>query len=147
MLKIGRLDRAVLRISSLRGQAAMHLNFIRDLDKLINTNSLDRRSFVQVAGAACISNVLRPDLSPSLSTSSVSGLCPLRMGLVVWIADGQSIEDAIQDVHNMGLQTCQIGFVHLTARVAEPVKNALKKYGVEATAFSEHGPGRRVFNF
>jgi sugar phosphate isomerase/epimerase len=147
MLKIDRLDRAALRIPSSRGQAATHLNFRQELDILINTNSFDRRSFVQVAGAACISNVLRPDISPSLSTRSVSGPCPLRMGLVVWVADGQSIEDAIQDVHTMGLQTCQIGFVHLTAGVAEPVKNALKKYGVEATAFSEHGPGQRVFNF
>jgi sugar phosphate isomerase/epimerase len=125
----------------------MHLNISQELDKLINTNSLDRRSFVQVAGAACITNVLRPELSPSLSVRPVYGPCPLRMGIVLWVADGQSIEDAIQDVHAMGLQTCQIGFEHLTAGVAEPVKNALTKYGVEATAFSEHGPGRRVFNF
>jgi len=47
----------------------------------------------------------------------------------------------------MGLQTCQIGFERLTAGVAGPLKKALTTYGVEATAFSEHGPGRRVFNF
>src|SRR6202012_1795576 len=34
-----------------------------------------------------------------------------------------------------------------TPDVARPVKNALAKYGVEATAFSEHGPGQRVFDF
>ncbi len=47
----------------------------------------------------------------------------------------------------MGFQTCQIGFEHLTATVTQPLKNALTKYGVEATALSEHGPGSRIFDF
>jgi sugar phosphate isomerase/epimerase len=109
--------------------------------------SLDRRTFVQVAGAACISNAVRPAFSQPSSKSSVSGPSPFRLGVVKWIGDGQSIEDAIQGIHALGFSTCQIGFERLTADVAVPLKNALAKYGVEASAFSEHGPGRRVFDF
>jgi sugar phosphate isomerase/epimerase len=45
------------------------------------------------------------------------------------------------------LPTCQIGFEDLRADVAAPLKSALAKYNIEATAFSEHGPGNRVFDF
>jgi L-ribulose-5-phosphate 3-epimerase len=112
---------------------------------------LDRRTFVQAAGGACILNAIRPVVAESSSTAS-TGLsstrsASMRLGVVVWVGQGQSIEDAIQGVHDLGLSTCQIGFEHLTAEVAEPLKNALAKYSVEATAFSEHGPGIRIFDF
>ncbi len=110
-------------------------------------DTLSRRSFVQLAGAACISRAVRPVFAESSSHVSHTVASPIRLGLVVWIGTGQSIDDAIQAVHSFGLPTCQIGFEHLTPDVVTPVKKALAKYGVEATAFSEHGPGQRVFDF
>lgn len=105
------------------------------------TAPLDRRTFLQLAAGACAIGAVRPVLAQSSSPT------PFRLGVVVWISEGESIDDAIRSVRDLGLQTCQIGFVHLTPEVAEPVKTALAKYGVEATAFSEHGPGERIFDF
>lgn len=126
----------------------MHLEHNSELDNLSSRiYSLDRRTFVQTAGAACVSAALQPAFTQTASNGSVPGPLPLRLGIVLWIAEGGSIDEAIQDVHAMGLQTCQVGFEHLTVEVIEPLKSALAKYGVEATALSEHGPGRRIFNF
>jgi len=111
------------------------------------SNSLDRRAFLQVAGAACISNAILPATAESKANASGSCSSPFRLGVVVWIAERESTEAAIHGVNDLGFRTCQIGFEHLTAEVAGPLKSALAKYGVEATAFSEHGPGARVFDF
>lgn len=110
-------------------------------------NPLNRRNFVQLAGAACMASAIRPMLAESSHNLSTAQASSIRLGVVVWIGEGHSIENAIQGVHAMGFQTCQVGFDHLTAGVAQPLKNALARYDVEATAFSEHGPGRRVFDF
>jgi sugar phosphate isomerase/epimerase len=72
---------------------------------------------------------------------------PGPLGVVVWIGEGESIDSAVAGVRALGLRACQIGFVQLTHEVAVPLKNALARYEVEATAFSEHGPGVRVFDF
>jgi L-ribulose-5-phosphate 3-epimerase len=101
---------------------------------------INRRSFVQLAGSAYLSSAVQSAFARSASS-------PLRLGVVIWIREGQTADGAVKHVHDMGLPTCQIGFERLTADVAKPVKAALAKYGVEATAFSEHGPGRRVFDF
>ncbi|MHB8302345.1 MAG: sugar phosphate isomerase/epimerase family protein [Acidobacteriaceae bacterium] len=108
---------------------------------------LNRRSFVQLASAACISSGIRPAPAQSLPRVPVPGAVPMQLGLVLWIRNGESIDAAVKSVHDLGLPTCQIGFNQLSSDVATPVKNALTKYGVEATALSEHGPGVRIFNF
>jgi len=112
---------------------------------------MNRRKFVQLSGGACLAGGLTPAAEPVVAEPTTvtadSGASPIRIGLVVWIGEGQSIDAAIRRVHRLGLPTCQIGFRHLTAEVVAPVKEALSKYGVEATAFSEHGPGQRIFDF
>ncbi len=110
---------------------------------------LNRRSFVQLSSAACFSGGLLPAAFPEITSNSSASaaVVPLGIGLVVWIGEGQSVDNAIRGVHELGLTTCQIGFERLTPDVAAPVKQALAKYGVEATAFSEHGPGERIFDF
>jgi sugar phosphate isomerase/epimerase len=114
---------------------------------MFNKNSqLDRRAFVQAAGGACIANAIRPVCAES-RLIGLSEPSPLRLGVVIWIKPGQSIEDALQGVEAMGFQTCQIGFEQLTEEIALPLKSALAKSRLEATALSEHGPGQRVFNF
>ncbi len=102
---------------------------------------------MQLASAACISNAIQPAFGQPSPIAEPSRSSPIRLGVVVWIQDGQTAEEAVKRVHDLGLSTCQIGFEHLTADVAAPLTAALKKYGVEATAFSEHGPGKRVFTF
>jgi L-ribulose-5-phosphate 3-epimerase len=101
---------------------------------------LDRRVFLRAASGACISQALSPVFAAAHSS-------PLRLGVVVWVRQGQPIGEAIQGVRALGLETCQVGFEQLTPEVAGPLKEALAKHGVEATAFSEHGPGKRVFDF
>jgi L-ribulose-5-phosphate 3-epimerase len=114
---------------------------------LAKLDNLNRRSFMQLAGATCVSNAIRPVLAESSSNVSNPSSCPIRLGIVVWIKKEQSIENAVQAVHAFGFPTCQIGFEYLTPDVGRSVKSSLAKYGVEATAFSEHGPGQRVFDF
>jgi L-ribulose-5-phosphate 3-epimerase len=101
---------------------------------------LDRRVFLRSAAGACVSQALSPVFAAAHSS-------PLRLGMVVWVRQGQPIAEAIQGVRALGLATCQVGFEQLTPEVAGPLKEALAKYGVEATTFSEHGPGKRVFDF
>jgi len=105
----------------------------------------DRRTFIRAASGVCVTG----GIGDVLAQSSPAGSTPLpnRLGVVVWIADGESIDGAIAGVRSLGLHTCQIGFVKLTPEVTASVKNALTRYEVEATAFSEHGPGERVFNY
>ncbi|MHB1674988.1 MAG: sugar phosphate isomerase/epimerase family protein [Acidobacteriaceae bacterium] len=102
---------------------------------------------MQLASAACISSGVRPALAQSLPRVLVPGAVPMQLGLVLWIRNGESIDAAVKSVHDLGLPTCQIGFNQLSPDVAIPVKSALAKYGVTATALSEHGPGVRIFNF
>lgn len=113
---------------------------------LIKSAPLTRRSFVQAAGGACIVNAIRPSLAHATKAAYPNSSTP-RLGVVVWVHPGQSIDEAIRGVHALGLPTCQIGFETLTAEVAKPLQAALKKFGVQATALSEHGPGERIFNF
>lgn len=105
----------------------------------------DRRTFMRTAGGVCVAGGIRDVLAGSSPADSQAS--PYRLGVVVWIAEGESIDGAIADVRALGLRTCQIGFKRLTPGVTVPMKNALARYEVEATAFSEHGPGERVFNF
>ena len=100
----------------------------------------DRRGFLRSAAGACMLQAVSPVFAESPRS-------PLRLGVVVWVRKGQSIEEAVQSVRGLGLATCQIGFEQLTPEVAKPLKETLAKYEVEASAFSEHGPGKRVFDF
>ncbi|MHB1023960.1 MAG: sugar phosphate isomerase/epimerase family protein, partial [Acidobacteriaceae bacterium] len=110
---------------------------------------LNRRNFMQMAGATCISSTVRPALGLADNLSAQANSPRPLLGAVIWIHEGESIDESVKLIHDLGLPTCQIGFKHLTADVAAPVKHALQKYGITATAFSEHGPDvfERVFNF
>jgi L-ribulose-5-phosphate 3-epimerase len=122
--------------------------FWKELGALSRTSiSLDRRAFVQGAGAACISSAIYPAFAQPNANGAEERPSPFRLGVVVWIGDGESIDAAIQGVHELGFRSCQVGFERLSADATTPLRNALTKYGVEATAFSEHGPGSRVFDF
>jgi L-ribulose-5-phosphate 3-epimerase len=102
---------------------------------------------MQLAGVACAANALHPILGQSPKTAFSSKEFPICLGKVAWVGDGQTADSVVRGVSELGLHTCQIGFEHLSVEVVAPLRKALEKYGVEATALSEHNPGRRVFDF
>jgi L-ribulose-5-phosphate 3-epimerase len=107
--------------------------------------NLNRRSFVHLAGAAAATTVL-PLLGQQSSASPRATGVP-RLGLVVKVAKGGTSEDVIKRVHDLGIHTCQIFYEELNLREVAPLMAALKKYGVEVSAVSEHNPGPRIFDF
>lgn len=74
-----------------------------------------------------------------------------RLGVVVDVVDGTTHgatpEQAIAKVHSFGLPTCQVHVGMAPASLAAPLKEALSKYQVEATAVMTLGPGKMVWDF
>jgi len=71
-----------------------------------------------------------------------------RLGVVTGVSEKITADEAIRKVHSFGLSTCQ---VHVGAvpdlRLAAPLRAALDKYQVEATALMTLGPGPMVWDF
>jgi sugar phosphate isomerase/epimerase len=103
---------------------------------------LDRRSFMQLAGASLASTAFSPAQPSQVPDSAIP-----RLGLVVQVKRGETSEETIKHVHDLGIPTCQIFFNELSMREAAPLMAATKKYDVQVSALSEHNPGPRVFDF
>jgi L-ribulose-5-phosphate 3-epimerase len=103
---------------------------------------LNRRSFVQLASAASIASVF-----PRETEAMASRASPIQLGVVVGVPKGQQPDATIARVQQLGFSGCQISFRNLTAGDAGPLKAALEKYNVQATAVMELGPGPKVWNF
>jgi L-ribulose-5-phosphate 3-epimerase len=103
---------------------------------------LDRRSFVQLASAASIASVFPRGTQAMPSSSS-----PIQLGVVVGVPNGQTPDATIAKVQQLGFSGCQISFRNLTAADAGPLKAALEKHNVQATAIMELGPGPKIWNF
>src|SRR5271156_4398760 len=106
----------------------------------------NRCSFLQRAAAAWLTSVIgstetlaQPPAMPSLHGP--------RLGMVAKVGAAGSADATVKHVHDLGLPTCQIFFEHLSLQQVNPLQEALRKYGVEVSAVSEHNPGRRVFDF
>jgi sugar phosphate isomerase/epimerase len=110
---------------------------------------MNRRNFMQLAGVACAASTSLPVLGMQKAAAASPASQRPQLGAVIWVHEGESVETLVQQAHELGLPTCQIGFKNLTPQVAGPVKDALRKYAMTATALSEHGPDvfERVFNF
>lgn len=96
----------------------------------------------------------RTFLQATLVTTAVTGALQAqpgntrpRLGVVVGVTGNTTPEQAIGKVHAFGLPTCQVSVGMAPASLAAPLKQALAKYGVEATAVMTLGPGRMVWNF
>jgi L-ribulose-5-phosphate 3-epimerase len=109
--------------------------------------TLDRRNFLQIAGAAGIAHAVRSSQAEGRPGEGSLPDQTLRLGTVTRVAGGGTSDAAVKRVHDLGLPTCQIFFEHLTLNKAQPLLDALSKYGIEATAVSEHNPGPRIFDF
>ncbi len=70
-----------------------------------------------------------------------------RLGVVVDVVGKQSPDQAIGRVKAFGLTTCQVHVGLSPAGLAEPLKAALAKYNVEATAAMTLGTGKMVWDF
>jgi L-ribulose-5-phosphate 3-epimerase len=107
---------------------------------------VNRRSFVQLAGATCLASGIVSAESRRENSFGGSSAIP-RLGVVVKIDAGGSSEATIKHVHDLGLPTCQIFYEHLSVDEVTPLLQALSKYGIEISAVSEHNPGPRSFDF
>lgn len=107
---------------------------------------LSRRGFVHLAGAAYLGETLGCPAEVRATASAPMVEAP-RLGTITRVSAGGSVDAAIRRVRDLELPTCQIGFDNLTIKDANPLLEALNRYGVEATAVTEHSPGPRVFNF
>jgi len=105
---------------------------------------LNRRSFVKLAGWAYAARSAFGQSEPAAYSAKDY---PITVGRVVWVGNGQTAEEVVREVHDLGLSKCQIGFDDLSLQTAVLLRQTLDKYGVEATAISEHNPGPRIFNF
>ena len=95
----------------------------------------ERRTFLQAA------------LSPlALSLKSQVSAARPRLGVVVSVTE-TTPEEAIAKVRAFGLPTCQVHVGMAPASLAAPLKEALSKHHVEATAVMTLGPGRFVWDF
>ena len=97
-----------------------------------------RRTFLKASAGAPI----------ALSLRAAESIARPRLGIVIDVAGTSTPEQAIAKVRAFGFPTCQ---VHVGATpsmaLAGPLKHALAKYNVEATAVMTLGPGRMVWNF
>ena len=97
-------------------------------------SQLNRRLFFQGATAA-------------VAAKLYAGAAPMRLGVVARVRQGETPDIAVSRVKSLGFPTCQIGIQGLKPGDAKPLKYALARHGVEATAIMELGPGRMVWNF
>jgi len=71
-----------------------------------------------------------------------------RLGVVTSASSPAEVDRAIARVSDFGLPTCQVGVgAEPDPKLAAPLKEALARYRIEATAVMTLGPGRMVWNF
>jgi len=98
----------------------------------------NRRRFLQ-ASAAAVAQGLMPVAPARGSTTG------MRLGLIIGV--GKDPDAAIAKVHSLGLPTCQASLTNFGPEMVTRLKNALEKYGVEATAVNTSGPGPDIYDF
>ncbi len=103
---------------------------------MTRTPRINRRNLLYAAGTAAL-------LRAETSATSI----PIRLGVVARVSSGQEPEQVIAHVREMGFPTCQIGFQKLSKGDAVPLRKALDRHHVDATAILELGPGRMVWDF
>lgn len=81
----------------------------------------------------------------AITQTQASPQIPIRMGVVTHVARDPG--PSIAHVHELGFPTCQVSIGNLSRASAAPLRKALDRYHVEATAVMDLGPGRMVWNF
>ncbi|MBV8551331.1 MAG: sugar phosphate isomerase/epimerase [Acidobacteriaceae bacterium] len=97
----------------------------------------DRRTFTKAALATVA--------SARWNTAAGAPGVP-RLGVVVGVSATTTPEQAIAKVHRLAFPTCQLAVGTAPLALAAPIREALTKYQVEATALMTLGEGRMVWN-
>ena len=126
-------------------------------------NKRDRRAFLHSSVGALAASldpafaemnlqVIPDDIARGNGTAQVAqplasneGRKPLRLGLIIGI--GEDPDAAIAKVHDLGLPTCQAFVDDFKPGLAERLRRALDKRGIEATSLVIGGPGKEVWDF
>jgi sugar phosphate isomerase/epimerase len=91
---------------------------------------MNRRQFVQLAAVLPV---------------AAASVKPMRLGLI--LAVDQDPDAAIRKVRDLGLPTCQVELTSFEPRLAEALRAALDRYGVQATSAVAVGPGEEIYDF
>jgi L-ribulose-5-phosphate 3-epimerase len=126
-------------------------------------NRQNRRAFLQTSmgalaaglgptGVATLSGVTLDHLAvepgraqTAQAVAANQGRRPLRLGLILGI--GKDPETSVAKVHDLGLPTCQAFVDDFGFGLAERLRQALDKHGIEATSLVVGGPGKEVWDF
>ena len=73
------------------------------------------------------------------------GRKPLRLGLILGV--GKDPDASMAKVHDLGLPTCQAFVDDFEPGLAERLRQALDKHGIEVTSLVVGGPGKEVWDF
>jgi L-ribulose-5-phosphate 3-epimerase len=98
----------------------------------------NRRHFLHVSAASMAAGFLA-------SKSAIGANTGMRLGLIIGV--DKDPDAAIAKVHDLGLPTCQASLSNFGPEMVTRLKNALEKYGVEATAVNTSGPGPDIYDF
>jgi sugar phosphate isomerase/epimerase len=127
-------------------------------------NKRHRRAFLQTSAGALAANlgpaalaklnlhVIRDDIATRTGAAQVAqpvasneGRKPLRLGLIIGV--GEDPDASMAKVHDLGLPTCQAFVDDFKPGLAERLRQALDKHGIEATSLVVGGPGKEVWDF
>src|SRR5882724_2035547 len=127
-------------------------------------NKQDRRAFFQTSAGALAASldpaafanqnfgIIPGDIATEAGTAQAArpvasneGRKPLRLGLIIGV--GENPDASMAKVHDLGLPTCQAFVDDFKPGLAERLRQALDRYGIEATALVVGGPGKEVWDF
>lgn len=100
----------------------------------------ERRQFLQRAALATLG-------ASVFANKAASATGRPRLGVVIDAARKEEPDAAVARVHRFNLPTCQVHVGMSPAGLAAPLRDALKKYNIEATAVMTLEPGKTVWNF
>jgi L-ribulose-5-phosphate 3-epimerase len=127
-------------------------------------NKPDRRAFLQTSAGALAASLgpaalaklkleaIPDDIATGAGTArsaqpvaSNEGVKPLRLGLIIGV--GKDPDAAMAKVQDLGLPTCQAFVDDFEPGLAERLRQALDKHGIEATSLVVGGPGKEIWDF
>jgi sugar phosphate isomerase/epimerase len=127
-------------------------------------NKRDRRTFLHTSAGVLVTSLRLPafaelnvgfmpdDIAMGADTAQTApsgafneGRKPLRLGLIISV--GEDPDSSMAEVHDLGLPTCQAFVDDFKPGLAERLRKALDKHGIEATSLVVGGPGKEVWDF
>ena len=130
----------------------------------IAMNKRDRRTFLHTSAGVLATSLrlaafaelnvgfMPDDIAMGADTAQTApfgafneGRKPLRLGLILGV--GEDPDSSIAKVHDLGLPTCQAFVDDFKPGLAERLRKALDKHGIEATSLVVGGPGKEVWDF